>query len=128
MIEKLSPRNLRVLVAVYERGSVAGAAGVLLRAPSAITRSVQELELVLGTVLFERLPAGMRPTPAGEAAYRRAKLVEAEFLAAQRALCEHGAARQAPLFAMMASHSAVGVPGNAGPRNADKSRGGPRSA
>ncbi len=103
MIEKLSPRNLRVLVAVYEGGSVASAARALLRAPSAITRSVQELELALDTPLFDRLPAGMLPTPAGEAAYRRAKLIEGEFLAAHRALPEHGAARQAPLFAMVAS-------------------------
>lgn len=103
MIEKFSPRNLRVLIAVHEGGSVASAATVLLRAPSAVSRSVQELESALGTPLFERLPAGMLPTPAGEAAYRRAKLVEGEFLAAHRALSEHGAARQAPLFAMMAS-------------------------
>ncbi|WP_171019873.1 LysR family transcriptional regulator [Hydrogenophaga sp. 2FB] len=103
MIEKLSPRNLRVLIAVQERTSVASAANALLRAPSAISRSVQELELALGTPLFDRLPAGMLPTPAGELAYRRAKLVESEFLAAHRALTELGAARQAPLFAMLAS-------------------------
>lgn len=101
MIEKLSPRNLRVLVAISQGGSVASASRMLLRAPSAITRSVQELELALSTPLFERLPGGMRPTPAGEAAYRRAKLIEGEFLSAQKMLSEHGAARQAPLFAMM---------------------------
>ena len=45
MIEKFSPRNLRVLIAVQEGGRVASAATVLLRAPSAVSRSVQELEL-----------------------------------------------------------------------------------
>lgn len=103
MIDKLSPRNLRVLIAVYEASSVAGAAQVLLRAPSAVSRSVQELEWALGTPLFERVTAGMLPTPAAEVAYRRAKRMEGEFLAAHRDLGDLGVARHAPLFAMMMS-------------------------
>src|SRR5690606_80775 len=73
MREIMSPRNLRVFLAVYEERSGARAAERLLRAPSAITRVIQELESHLDLRLFDRLPSGMSPTPTGHLVYQRAK-------------------------------------------------------
>lgn len=103
MIEKLSPRNLRVIVAVFEEGSIARAAQRLLRAPSAIARSVHEVESVLCARLFGRVATGMMPTPAGDAAYQRGKHIEAEFGAAQRMLLDHGVPKSASLFSILIS-------------------------
>ncbi|MCK9508893.1 MAG: LysR family transcriptional regulator [Pigmentiphaga sp.] len=103
MREVTSPRNLRVFLAVYEEQSGARAAERLLRAPSAITRVIQEIESHLGLRLFDRLPVGMSPTAAGHLVYQRAKAIEQELLQARKELLEHGAARNAPIFSMMVS-------------------------
>lgn len=101
MLDKLSPRHLRVFIAVYECGGVGRAGQRLLRVPSAIARSVREIESALSAPLFDRTATGMSPTARGDAVYQRAKVVESEFSAAQRALVEHGVSANAPLFSMM---------------------------
>jgi len=45
-------RHLRALTAVADAGSIAGAADGLYRVPSAITRSISELERALGRRLL----------------------------------------------------------------------------
>ena len=77
---------LRDFLAVAERGSLRAAARQLGSAQPAISRSIQELEKVLGVVLFERLPTGVRLTPMGEVFLRRASTVSNELRSAQEEL------------------------------------------
>lgn len=63
--------HLRVLAAVARSGSVRAAAEALLRAPSAVSRSVALLEHALALPLFERRGRGMLPTAAAEAVLAR---------------------------------------------------------
>ena len=51
---------------VARLGSIRAAGARLHIAPSAVNRQILMLEEQLGEPLFERLPRGMRPTPAGE--------------------------------------------------------------
>jgi LysR family transcriptional regulator of gallate degradation len=67
--------HLRVFAVVAESGSVTKAAGLLYRAQSAITRSVQELEDALKAPLFERKPLGMLATPVGRTVLERSKRI-----------------------------------------------------
>ncbi|MDB5897519.1 MAG: LysR family transcriptional regulator [Ramlibacter sp.] len=101
MAEKNNLRYLRSLLAVTESGSVSKAADRVLRASSAVARSIRELEADLGVPLFERQPGGMRLTPFGELAYRRAKRMEVELDAARAELVGHGASATAPVFGML---------------------------
>jgi DNA-binding transcriptional LysR family regulator len=59
-------RFLRYVDEVARSGSIRQAAEWLHVAASAVNRRIQDIEEELGTPLFERLPRGMRPTPAGE--------------------------------------------------------------
>ncbi len=62
----LHSRLLRYIDEVARCGSIRGAGERLHVAPSAINKHVLELEAEIGEPLFERLPRGLRPTPAGE--------------------------------------------------------------
>ena len=57
---------LRYLVEISRLGSIRRASARLNVASSAINRQVLRLERELGTRIFDRLPSGMRLTPAGE--------------------------------------------------------------
>ena len=61
----METKHLRYFVAVAEEEHLGRAAERLNIAPSAVSRRVQDLELDLGVSLFERLPRGIRLTPAG---------------------------------------------------------------
>ncbi|MCW3476077.1 LysR family transcriptional regulator [Limobrevibacterium gyesilva] len=61
---------LRYLKQIALRGSVRKAAQALNVAPSAVNRQLLKVEQDLGVKLFDRLPDGMRPTPAGEVMLR----------------------------------------------------------
>jgi DNA-binding transcriptional LysR family regulator len=70
---KLPPRRinlhavvLRYLVEIARLGSIRRASARLNVASSAINRQVLRLERDIGTRIFDRLPSGMRLTPAGE--------------------------------------------------------------
>jgi DNA-binding transcriptional LysR family regulator len=58
--------QLRVFTAVVRHRTVTDAAVALGRAPSSVSARIRALEQSLGVTLFERTPAGMRPTAAGE--------------------------------------------------------------
>ena len=60
------PRFLAYVDAVARRGSIRKAAEALNIASSALNRRILDLELDLGTPLFERLSRGVRATSAGE--------------------------------------------------------------
>ena len=57
---------LRYVREVARSGSMRRAAAVLNVASSAVNRQILALEAELGVRLFDRLPEGVRPTPAGE--------------------------------------------------------------
>ena len=74
---------------VARLGSIRAAGARLHIAPSAVNRQILMLEEQLGEPLFERLPRGMRPTPAGEiliAHIRRTRQQDHEIVAEMRAL------------------------------------------
>jgi DNA-binding transcriptional LysR family regulator len=60
------PRFLTYVDAVARHGSIRKAADALNIASSALNRRILDLELDLGTALFERLSRGVRATSAGE--------------------------------------------------------------
>lgn len=59
-------KHLRTAIAAAECGSFSSAALQLNVEASAVSRTVRELELNLGALLFERLPRGVRLTSVGE--------------------------------------------------------------
>ena len=61
----LSIRQLRYFVATAELGQVSQAAIDLAISQSAITAAIKELEEIIGTPLFIRMPRGMELTSAG---------------------------------------------------------------
>ncbi|MEV8636443.1 LysR family transcriptional regulator [Streptosporangium sp. NPDC051023] len=67
--------SLRLLEAVARTGSFTGAAALLNYTQSAVSRRIASLEQRAGGPLFERLPRGVRLTPAGEALSLHARAV-----------------------------------------------------
>lgn len=63
---------LRLLLAVAETGSFTGAAARLNYTQSAVSRRIATLEQQAGGPLFDRLPRGVRLSPAGHALHRHA--------------------------------------------------------
>jgi DNA-binding transcriptional LysR family regulator len=66
---------LRLFVTVADAGSFTAAATRLDYTQSAVSRRIAGLERQAGGPLFQRLPRGVRPTPAGQALYRHAVAV-----------------------------------------------------
>lgn len=72
-------------VEVCRTGSMSGAAASLGYSQSAVSRQVATLERDVGADLLERLPRGVRVTPAGEVFLRHAQIVVNEAARAQAA-------------------------------------------
>jgi DNA-binding transcriptional LysR family regulator len=68
-------RHLRHFAAVVDAGNLSKAAERLFISQPALTRSIKNLEDIVGATLLERRPRGMAPTPAGTALYRYAQLM-----------------------------------------------------
>jgi DNA-binding transcriptional LysR family regulator len=64
---RLKLRDLRLLMAVAESGSMAKAAAHINLTQSAVSRAIGELEHTLGVRLFDRTPQGVEPTIYGRA-------------------------------------------------------------
>jgi LysR family nitrogen assimilation transcriptional regulator len=62
----MDSRQLRYFAAIFDRGSLSGAAETERVAVSALSYHLANLEAELGTALFERKPRGLQPTAAGE--------------------------------------------------------------
>ncbi len=57
--------HLRTIEALARHGSLLKAAGPLGVTQPALSRTLHEVETLVGQPLFERIPRGMKPTPAG---------------------------------------------------------------
>ncbi len=78
--------DLRYVLAIARAGGLAGAARAQGVNHSTMFRRLNALEERLGVQLFERLPAGYRPTEAGERLVAAAERIEAETIALDREL------------------------------------------
>jgi DNA-binding transcriptional LysR family regulator len=79
------PRLLTYFDAVARQGSIRKAADALNVASSALNRQILDLEMDLGSALFERLPRGVRLTAAGEVflAYTRQAISQLKAVGSQ---------------------------------------------
>lgn len=77
----LAPLN-KYFLEVARQGSIRRASEHLHVAASAVNRHILEFEAQLGTPLFERLPRGLRLTPAGEVMFDAAKRMHKDYAAA----------------------------------------------
>lgn len=78
---QLERRHLLHLAAVARHQSVTQAAAELAITQPALSRSIQEIERMLGLRCFDRLPHGVSPTPACRALLDRAAALLGEFAA-----------------------------------------------
>ncbi|MCW0236006.1 MAG: LysR family transcriptional regulator [Ferrovibrio sp.] len=72
--DRLRLRHLRLLDAVEVSGSLSRAAAQLGLSQPAATKILREVETVVGAALYERLPRGVRLTPAGHAVVERLRI------------------------------------------------------
>ncbi|MBV6323062.1 LysR family transcriptional regulator [Duganella violaceipulchra] len=71
---RLKTRQLLLLIALDDEGTLMRAAEVLCMTQPAASKQLKELEDMLGIALFERLPRGMEPTIYGESMIRHARM------------------------------------------------------
>lgn len=72
---RLKTRQLLLVVALAEEGNIHRAAAALNMTQPAASKLLRELEEMLGALLFERMPRGMKPTLYGDALIRHARAV-----------------------------------------------------
>lgn len=72
---KVKLRHLVVALAVADHGSAVAAAGALFISQPAVTRTIHELERILGVSLFDRTAHGMTPTAYAEPFLQHARAV-----------------------------------------------------
>ncbi|WP_155543431.1 LysR substrate-binding domain-containing protein [Amycolatopsis camponoti] len=85
---RLKFRHLLLVEALSGQGSVVGAAAALHVTQPVVTRSLQDLERILGVTLYERGPRGIRPTEFGDAFTEYARSALAQMNQASRHLQE----------------------------------------
>jgi len=76
--QRLSVKQLRIIAAIEDRGSIREAAESLNITQPTATKALKEAERILGVDLFTRTNRGVVPTPYGTTLSRRARLVLAE--------------------------------------------------
>jgi len=92
MLTGMDLRGLRYFLAIAEAGSITRAAALLGVAQPALTRQVQAMEAELGAALLERLPRGVRLTPAGRQFLEHTRRVLRELERARAELADTGRA------------------------------------
>ena len=124
---RIKLRDLHVLHAVAQAGSMTKAAGDLAISVPVVSKAIAELEHTIGVPLLDRSPKGVEPTAYGRALLRRGLVAfdelrqgvrDIEFLAdpTWRVQCKHRSARgklrcryhRPPLQAICASFSSDG--------------------
>lgn len=86
VISRLKFKQLRLLVAVGQHGSIQHAARDLNTSQPAATKMIRDLELDFEVKLFDRTNRGVIPTPFGEALIRHGKLIFAQVSSAAQEL------------------------------------------
>ena len=81
---KIGIRQARIFLAVANSASVTGAAKIVNRLQTSVTKSIQDLEKQLTVSLFNRTPKGVSLTAYGNALVPRAELAARAFSAAQQ--------------------------------------------
>ncbi len=99
----LHTKHLRPFLAVVRQGNLSRASEELLRAQSAVSRSINELEASLDVALFERNPRRWLLTDFGQVLLKRVEFAFNEMQIACDTLCSHYPAaaprlRTAPFF------------------------------
>ncbi|MFC4274566.1 LysR substrate-binding domain-containing protein [Achromobacter aloeverae] len=108
---RLKLRHLSCFLEVVEGGSLGAAAARLHVTESAVSKTIGELEEILGAQLFERLRTGMRPTAVGAAFGQRAREILQGLQAAADQAGNCGNRRQATLrMGAMPIASAIYLP------------------
>jgi LysR family transcriptional regulator of gallate degradation len=79
---RIGIRQVRVFLAVANCQSVTGAASVLNRSQTCVTKSLRDLECQLGETLFDRSSKGVTLTAFGKSLLARAREAESAFAAA----------------------------------------------
>lgn len=79
----MGSRLLHCFLLVFQHRSITTAANAASLAQPAISKSIQQLDELLGVQLFERHSSGVVPTRFGEVLSRRAKIVDRELRNAQ---------------------------------------------
>jgi DNA-binding transcriptional LysR family regulator len=74
-LSRLKLRHYRLISSIAKHGQLSIAADQLAITQPAASRSLAEIERVIGAELFERHPKGMRPTPVGEVVARHAGIL-----------------------------------------------------
>ncbi|GAA3031706.1 LysR family transcriptional regulator [Streptosporangium longisporum] len=104
--------GLRLLDTVARTGSFTAAAASLNYTQSAVSRRIAVLEQRAGGPLFERLPRGVRLTPAGEALHHHARVVLNRLTRAEEELAGiHGGYRGRLRVGAFATANVALVPG-----------------
>ena len=75
---RLRMRHLRLLMVLDEHGSLRKAAEVMSLTQPALTKSLHEIEELVGEPLFSRTPKGIEPNTLGDALIRYARLVHTD--------------------------------------------------
>ena len=72
---RMKLHDIHVFMTVVQAGSMGKAAGLLSTTQSAISRSIADLERVLGVQLLDRTPRGVHPTQYGDALFKRGTII-----------------------------------------------------
>lgn len=80
LLTRLKLRHLRVILALHELQNAAKVAARFHISPAAVSKTLAEIEDIIGTTLFERGHRSMRPTDVGQEMIEGATLVTAQLL------------------------------------------------
>jgi len=79
MLSRLRLKQLRLLIAIGDQGSVVKAAEHVSLSQPGATKALQEIESTLGATLFIRTNRGLEPNDLGLCAIRYARLIQTDF-------------------------------------------------
>lgn len=87
-LEPMFSRVLHNFLTVADAGNITIAADTLCVSQPALTKSIQKLETVVGTPLFNRVPKGVQLTKAGEILQHHVRVMENEYRHATTRIAE----------------------------------------
>jgi len=85
---RLTVRHLRVVAVIHAEGNLMRAATVLNMTQSAVTKALQDAEMQMDVILFERTNRGVVPTPIGRKLAAHARLILAQIDKAEQEVAD----------------------------------------